>query len=152
MLPTWKRNMSKRVFIDSDIILDLLCRREPFYQDAAELFTMGDSRKIQLVTTSIVFANVFFIIRKILGIEKAKEMLRKLRIIVSVISANEKVVDLALNSGFSDFEDGLQSFTARENGIKILITRNIKDYRESDLLVQTPREYLNSKLSKSTKK
>lgn len=152
MLPIWKRNMSKRVFIDSDIILDLLCRREPFYQDAAELFTIGDRGKIQLVTTSIVFANVFFILRKILGIEKAKEMLRKLRIIVSVISADEKVVDLALNSGFSDFEDGLQSFTARENGIKILITRNIKDYRASDLLVQTPREYLNAKLVKSPKK
>lgn len=140
--------MSKRVFVDSDIILDLLCRREPFYQDAAQLFTMGDSQKIKLVTTSIVFANVFFILRKILGIEKAKEMLRKLRIIVSVISADEKVVDLALNSRFSDFEDGLQYFTARENGVRILITRNIKDYRERDLTVQTPREYLHSRPDK----
>ena len=79
-----------------------------------------------------------------MGIEKAKELLRKLRIIISVVSVDEKVVDLALNSKFTDFEDGLQYFTARENDIKILLTRNVKDYKEKDLLIQTPEEYLKS--------
>jgi len=134
--------MNKKIFIDSDIILDLLCKREPFYAFAAEVFTLGDTKKIELVTTSVVFANVFYILRKLLGIEKAKELLRKLRIIVSVISVDEKVIDLALNSKFSDFEDGLQYFTARENDIKIILTRNVKDYKEKDLLIQTPEEYL----------
>jgi predicted nucleic acid-binding protein len=134
--------MNKKVFIDSDVILDLLCRREPFYSYAAEVFTLGDTKKIELVTTSVVFANVFYILRKLLGIEKAKELLRKLRIIISVVSVDEKVVDLALNSKFSDFEDGLQYFTARENDIRIILTRNTKDYKEKDLLVQTPEEYL----------
>ncbi len=134
--------MNKKVFIDSDIILDLLCKREPFYSYAAEIFTLGDTKKIELVTTSVVFANVFYILRKLLGIDKAKELLRKLRIIISVVSVEEKIVDLALNSKFSDFEDGLQYFTARENDIKIILTRNTKDYKEKDLLVQTPKEYL----------
>jgi predicted nucleic acid-binding protein len=134
--------MNKKVFIDSDIILDLLCKREPFYSYAAEVFTLGDTKKIELVTTSVVFANVFYILRKLLGIEKAKELLRKLRIIISVVSVEEKVVDLALNSKFSDFEDGLQYFTARENDIKIILTRNTKDYKEKELLIQTPEEYL----------
>jgi hypothetical protein len=66
--------MNKRIFIDSDIILDLLCKREPFYAFAAEVFTLGDLGKIELVTTSVVFANVFYILRKVLGIEKAKEL------------------------------------------------------------------------------
>jgi predicted nucleic acid-binding protein len=134
--------MNKKVFIDSDVILDLLCKREPFYSYAAEVFTLGDTKKIELVTTSVVFANVFYILRKLLGIEKAKELLRKLRIIISVVSVDEKVVDLALNSKFSDFEDGLQYFTARENDIRIILTRNTKDYKEKELLVQTPEEYL----------
>jgi len=134
--------MNRKIFIDSDIILDLLCKREPFYSFAAEVFTLGDTNKIELVTTSLVFANVFYILRKLLGIEKAKELLRKLRIIISVVSADEKVVDLALNSKFTDFEDGLQYFTARENDIKIILTRNVKDYKEKDLLIQTPEEYL----------
>jgi predicted nucleic acid-binding protein len=136
--------MNRKVFIDSDIILDLLCKREPFYIFAAEVFTLGDTRKIELVTTSVVFANVFYILRKILGIERAKELLRKLRIMVGVIPVDEKIVDLALNSRFSDFEDGLQYFTARENDIKTLLTRNIKDYKETDLIIQTPQEYLKS--------
>jgi predicted nucleic acid-binding protein len=136
--------MSKQVFIDSDIILDLLCKREPFYTFAAEVFTLGDTKQIELVTTSVVFANVFYILRKLLGIDKAKELLRKLRIIISVVSVDEKVVDLALNSKFADFEDGLQYFTARENGIKIILTRNVKDYKEKELLIQTPEEYLKS--------
>ncbi len=134
--------MNKKVFVDSDIILDLLCKREPFYPYAAEVFTLADTKKIKLVTTSIVFANVFYILRKILGIEKAKELLRKLRILISVVPVDEKIVDLALNSKFSDFEDGLQYFTARENGIRIILTRNTKDYKEKDLLVQRPEEYL----------
>src|SRR5574344_945379 len=136
--------MNKRIFIDSDIILDLLCKREPFYVYAAEIFTLGDTKKIELVTTSVVFANVFYILRKVLGIDKAKELLRKLRIIISVVSVDEKVVDLALNSKFADFEDGLQYFTARENDIKIILTRNVKDYKEKELLIQTPEEYLKS--------
>jgi predicted nucleic acid-binding protein len=136
--------MSKQVFIDSDIILDLLCKREPFYTFAAEVFTLGDTKQIELVTTSVVFANVFYILRKLLGIDKAKELLRKLRIIISVVSVDEKVVDLALNSKFADFEDGLQYFTARENDIKIILTRNVKDYKEKELLIQTPEEYLKS--------
>ncbi len=136
--------MNKKVFIDSDIILDLLCKRDPFYIFAAEVFTLGDTKNIELITTSLVFANVFYILRKLLGIDRAKELLRKLRIIIGVISVDEKIVDLALNSKFSDFEDGLQYFTARENDIKIILTRNVKDYKEKDLLIQTPEEYLKS--------
>ena len=140
--------MNKTIFLDSDVILDLLCKREPFYTFAAEIFTLGDLGKINLVTTSLVYANVFYILRKVLGIEKGKELLRKLRIIVGVIPVNEKTVDLALNSSFSDFEDGLQYFTARENNIQILITRNIKDYKGKEILIQTPEEYIRSQIVK----
>ena len=119
--------MNKEVFIDADIVLDLLCKREPFYSYAAEVFTMGDTGIIKLVTTPLVFANVFYILRKVSGIEKAKELLRKLRIMVGVVSLNDKVIDLALNSAFNDFEDGIQYFAAREQGIKLLLTRNVKE-------------------------
>jgi len=137
--------MNSKIFIDSDIILDLLCKRMPYYNYAAEVFTLGDYKKIELVTTSVVYAKLFYILRKILGIEKAKEYLRKLRIMVGIINVDERIVDLALNSKFSDFEDGLQYFTARENEIKILLTRNIKDYKENDIVIQTPEEFINSR-------
>jgi predicted nucleic acid-binding protein len=137
--------MNNRIFIDSDVILDLLCKRMPHYNFSAEVFTLGDYKKIELVTTSVVYANVFYILRKVLGIDKAKEYLRKLRIMVGIINVDEKIVDLALNSKFSDFEDGLQYFTARENGITILLTRNIRDYKENDIIIQTPEEFIKTR-------
>jgi len=134
--------MNNRIFVDSDIILDLLSKRHQFYEFSAELFTLGDMGKIQLVTTSLVFANVFYILKKTAGLEKAKELLRKLRILISVVPVREKAVDLALNSDFADFEDALQYFTAQDNGIEIILTRNIKDYKKAGLIVQTAEEFL----------
>ncbi|HOV94337.1 MAG TPA: PIN domain-containing protein [Spirochaetales bacterium] len=134
--------MSKTVFMDTDVILDLLCKREPFYEPSARVFDLGYKGSVCLATTSLVYANIFYILRKTLGIEKAKESLRKLRIIVHVVSVDEKMVDLALNSSFSDFEDGLQYYTARENGIDTILTRNGKDYKANDVIIQTPEEYL----------
>jgi predicted nucleic acid-binding protein len=134
--------MNRKVFLDSDIILDVLCKREPFYDFAAEVFTLGDSGKIQLFTTSLAFANVYYILRKILGIEKSKELLRKLRLIIHLVPSGEKIVDLALNSKFNDFEDGIQYFASRENHITILLTRNKKDYKERGLTIQSPEEFL----------
>jgi predicted nucleic acid-binding protein len=138
--------MNNPLFVDSDIILDLLCKREPHYAFAATVFTLADYRELSLKTTSVVYANVFYILRKILGIEKAKEYLRMLRLIVGVLPVDEKIIDLALNSSFSDFEDGLQYYTARENQISILLTRNIKDYKGKELIVQTPEEYIKAKV------
>jgi hypothetical protein len=75
-------------------------------------------------------------------IEKAKESLRKLRLLVSVMSVEEKEVDLALNSKFSDFEDALQYYTAVKNKMAILLTRNVKDYKVKDLVIQTPEQFV----------
>ena len=134
--------MSKAVFVDSDVILDVLERRDGFYEYSAQILSLGDEKKIKLVTTSLVFANVYYLLRKHLGIEKAKESLRKLRIIVDVISVNAKEVDLALNSDPSDFEDALQYFTALNSRVDIIITRNVRDYKNPKLIVQTPQQYI----------
>ena len=137
-------SMNKRLFIDADIFLDLLCKREPFYPFAAEIFTQGDSGKLALFTTPVVLANVFYVLRKAVGAPKARAYLRKLRILVGVLPVDEKIIDLALNSDFADFEDAVQYFAAREHHIATLLTRNVRDYKVRDLLVQTPEEYLKS--------
>ncbi|UTD12283.1 PIN domain-containing protein [Treponema denticola] len=134
--------MSKRIFVDSDVILDILCQREPYYEYAAYVFSLSDTKRIVLYTTSLVFSNVYYILRKLLSIQKAKEALRKLRLLVKVIPVEEKEVDLALNSKFSDFEDALQYYTAMRHKIEILLTRNIKDYKEREIIVQTPEEFI----------
>ena len=77
--------MNKKVFIDSDVILDVLCKRIPHYQYSAQIFTLGDLKKINLYTTSLSFANVYYILRKTVGGEKAKYFLRKLRLLIKII-------------------------------------------------------------------
>ena len=114
--------MNKKVFIDSDIILDLLAERELFYDNAAKIFTLAYEKKIKLYTTAIVLANVFYILKKIKGNEETKRQLKYLRLLIDVLPTNERIVDMALNSKFNDFEDGLQYFSAKENGILIIIT------------------------------
>jgi hypothetical protein len=115
--------------------------REIFYDSSAGILDLGVLKKVELFTTVVVFANVFYFIRKKFGIDKSKELLRKLRLFIGILPIEENIVDITLNSKFSDFEDGLQYFASKEHNIKILITRNGKDYKEKDVIIQTPDEY-----------
>jgi predicted nucleic acid-binding protein len=134
----------EKVFIDSDIILDLLLRRDPFALSAAELFELGSNTTVQLYTTAVILSNVFYVLRKSSGNEKAKKRLYDLRSIVHILPIDEKIVDFGLASEFSDFEDSLHYFAAKENEIPVLITRNTKDYKVKDMAVQTAEEYIKS--------
>ena len=134
--------MTKKVFTDSDVILDILCKREPHYEYAAQVFSLADTRQLRLYTTPLVVANVYYILHKAIGIEKAKEALRKLRLLMHIIAIEEQEIDLALNSPFSDFEDALQYYTAVRHHMDMLLTRNIKDYKEKALIIQTPEQFI----------
>ena len=137
--------MNKKVFIDSDIILDVLAEREPFYEAAAELFDLGYAKELELYTTAVVLSNVFYFLRKKHGTEKSKELLKKLRSIMGVLPIDEIMVDKALDSRFSDFEDALQYFSAKGNEIPVILTRNTRDYKEKNIIIQTAEEYLKNK-------
>ncbi len=132
----------KKVFVDSDIVLDLLTAREPHYEFAAELFSLADDESVSLCVSSLTFANVNYILAKQLSARKAKQLLLKFKTLVGVLSVNDKIIDLALASDFNDFEDALQYNTAIENGISTLLTRNLKDFRKADITILTPQQYL----------
>ena len=141
--------MSKTIFVDSDIIIDLMAKRESFYHYAAEFFSLAYEKKIKVYTTAVVLANVFYVIRKIKGVEESKRQIRDLRLIVDILPINENIIDMTLNSGFNDFEDGMQYFTAKEYGIPAIITRNTKDFKVKDIIIQTSEEYVKMQLHKS---
>jgi predicted nucleic acid-binding protein len=123
--------MKEKIFIDSDIILDVLLERGAFYDSSAGILDLGVAKEVELFTTAVVLANVFYFIRKKFGIEKSNELLKQLRLFIKVLPIEENIVDMALGSKFGDFEDGLQYFTGKEHGMKVLITRNGKDYKEN---------------------
>lgn len=131
-----------KYFVDTDVIIDLLANRQPHFHFSAVLFTLAEMNKFELFTTPTVIVNTFYLLRKQLGNEAAKNAIRKLRLIIHVIDSSEKVIDQALNSSFSDFEDAVQYYTALNSNISVILTRNIKDYKASNLIVQTPELFL----------
>ena len=131
-----------KVFVDTDVILDLLAQRIPHFHFSAVLFTFAEMKKLELYTTPLILANTFYILRKQLGNDEAKKHLRKLRILLHIIDSSESVIDKALNSDFADFEDAIQYYTALENKITLILTRNLRDYKKASVVVQTPEAFL----------
>ena len=134
----------QRVFVDTDIILDLIGMRQPFYESAAVLFSKADRGEIQLFVSSLSFSNLNYILTKQFSAREARKKILQFKTLVTVLSVSDKIVELALISDFKDFEDGLQYFTATENGISILLTRNLKDYKSAEIAVMTASEFLKS--------
>ena len=136
--------MSK-LLVDTNIVLDLLAKREPFYKSAAHIFSLADKNKLKLSISTLTFANTNYVFSRLKSASEAREILRRFRVLVSIVSLNDKIIDLALNdSNFGDFEDGLQYYSAIENNLDIIITRDLKDFKGSKLPVMTPDEYLTS--------
>jgi len=131
-----------KLFIDSDIILDVFAKREPFYYHSAKLLIRIEKKKALGYTSPLVFANIYYILRKLKSKDYALQSLRKLRIIIAIFPVDEKHIDQALNSEFSDFEDAIQHYAAKSNRINYIITRNKQDYKHSSITVCTPEEYL----------
>jgi len=132
-----------RVFIDSDIILDVLAQRDKFYKPAAKLFTLIDKGDVFGFTSPTVFANIHYILSKLTSKKYALQGLRKLKSLISILPTDEKIIDLALDSSFIDFEDAIQYYTAKSHEINFIITRNKKHYKKSKISVCTAEEYLN---------
>jgi predicted nucleic acid-binding protein len=135
-----------KVFIDSDIILDLIQERE-HYSDALQLFTLLEENKIKGYVSPLIFANLFYILRKQESNKFALQVLIRLKALLRVLTINEKIIELALSSGFRDFEDAIQYYSALEENIEYLITRNKEDYKISGIIICNAKEYLAIRLS-----
>ena len=131
-----------KLFIDSDVLLDVLSRRMPFYNDSAAILTLAERKLICACTTPVVIANIFYILRKMKTKSVALESLRKLRLFINILSVTENNIDKALVSKFKDFEDAIQYFASTDNDVGFIITRNKGDYKESKISVCTPAEFL----------
>ena len=133
----------EKLLIDTNIIIDLLAKRENFYKEAQELFTLADEKSISLFISSLTFANTHYVLSKHLNANEVRRVLMKFKVLVKVLPLEDKIIELALASGFNDFEDAIQYYTALDNKLDIIITRNKKDFKTSELSVLNAKEYLN---------
>lgn len=132
-----------KIFIDTDVILDFFFDRKPFSDDATQLFMLCEKKIVTGFVTPVILSNVYYLLRKTAKHEKVIEKLKLLINLVEIATINKATILEALNSEFKDFEDALQNYSAQhDKDIQVILTRNVKDYKESRLSVMTPETYL----------
>ncbi len=132
-----------KIFLDTDVALDHLADRQPFAEYAHRLLALAEAGEITVCLSSLSFSNLYYLLRKLKGHDEALSMLGQLQRLVRVSAVTEAEIQSALSSGFKDFEDAIQHFTAKaEGGVSTIITRNKSDYAASEIPVFSPDEFL----------
>lgn len=131
-----------RVFLDTNIALDLLLEREEFVDDAKMVVAYCLNCQHSLYLSSISFANISFIARKGYGGKDVKEILRLLRKLVRVSPSDEQVVDDSLIADNKDFEDAMQYYSASAVNADVIITRNVQDFPLGSIKIVNPKDFL----------
>ena len=132
-----------RVLIDTNVILDVLLKRSPFYEAAIEVLKLSVREDIQEFVSASAITDIYYIAYKNMR-DKAvvRELVKKLLLIVSVAGVSEEEIQKALEMGWKDFEDSVQYSVALLNEMNGLITRNVKDYSSSEIQVWEPNQFL----------
>lgn len=135
---------SMKVFLDTNVLIDYLLRREPFYRDAKKVFELC-LYKIDGFVTPHSLIDVFYMLseRTDAPVEYCQNTILKLRAVLNVVGEDDAMVfSAANNTGFPDFEDSMQYESALSAGVDCILTRNPKDFRNSRLAVCSPVEFL----------
>jgi predicted nucleic acid-binding protein len=133
-----------KLFWDTNIMFDFLGERDPFYISAAKIATLADKREVTVVASALSYATISYLLAKYESIEKIKDKLRKFKVISEICELDEVIIEKGLNSNFLDFEDSLQYYSALRTECDIIITRNGKDFKKSQIPIMTPDEFLKS--------
>lgn len=134
--------MIDKVFIDSDIILDVATARKPFVEKSRRVLSIVENGKAMGMISSNSVTNIYYILRKLSSSEKAKDFIRSVVSCLSVIAVIHNNIIHALDSDFGDFEDAVQYYCALTHQCNYIVTRNIDDYKESDIPVLEPKEFI----------
>jgi predicted nucleic acid-binding protein len=131
-----------RIFVDANLLLDVLARREPFYAAAARIWTMAETGACEALVSAISFNNVFYILRKARDAATARRALILLRDVFASVAPDQRVLNQAIDSDILDFEDAIQLYSALHAHADFLLTRNVSDFPAGILPILAPDEFL----------
>ena len=131
-----------RVFLDTNVLIDVLACREPFYDASARIWSLAERGEVDAYISAISFNNVYYIVRKAAGKSEAEKSLRLMRDVFDSVAPDTKVINQAIDAEFGDFEDAVQYHSAIRAKARFLITRNPGDFPRSSLAIVTPAEFL----------
>jgi predicted nucleic acid-binding protein len=128
--------------LDTDVNLDFILQRQPFYIEAKEIFLRLAKGDFEAYICGITPLNIFYIARKEYGNDKTRLEISKLLQLVNVCDVNRQTLQIALNSKITDYEDAVQNESAIAENLDAIVTRNTKDFKNSTLKIYTPSEFL----------
>lgn len=131
----------RKVFVDTNVVIDLLDKREGFYKDAMDIFTKAYCKEIEIYISPITFATASYLLRKH-GKEELRMLLSNLRKLTSISYCDDSVIDDSIASDFDDFEDAMQYLSALKSEVEVIITRNVKDFTRSSIKIMSPSSFL----------
>lgn len=132
----------KRIFLDTNIIVDLISDRKPFSKYAIEIFQKAEEGKLELFTSSHTMATTHYLLKKYMAEKELREVLYNLLDFITVLAVDVTILKKGLLSKHKDFEDSIQIFCASSiKNIDCIITRNVKDFKGSEIKVLTPDEF-----------
>ncbi|WP_158841679.1 type II toxin-antitoxin system VapC family toxin [Polaribacter sp. L3A8] len=141
--------MVYKLFIDSDVVIDFFTDRTPFANAASEIFELNEKGDVIIYLSAVSINNIYYIVRRYLGHKKTLEIIDALTEMTEIVGTTKQEISQALRNNFKDFEDSIQYSSALNiSGLDAIITRNIKDYKNSKIAVMTPTNFLKIKFYK----
>lgn len=137
--------MSDRLFFDTNVLLDHLLEREPFADDATELWSMAERREVTGCISAVSFNFVYYIVRHHAGERAARRAIKGLRDVFDIVEVDAPIIHQAIDSNFTDFEDAIQHACAVRAKTTHLVTRDLPGFRRSEVPVAAPDAYLNTR-------
>lgn len=137
--------MSDRLFFDTNVLLDHLLDRDPFADDAAELWSMAERREVVGCIAAISFNFIYYIVRHEANERAARMAIKGLRDVFEVVEVDAQIINQAIDSKFGDFEDAIQHACAQRAGATHLVTRDGAGFRHAEMPVVAPDAYLKAR-------
>jgi predicted nucleic acid-binding protein len=130
------------VLVDTNILLDVLAKRKPFYEASASIWSLAECGDLTAFVSVISYNNIYYIVRKAAGREEAAEAMKIMRDVFRTVAAGDQIINQCIDSEIDDFEDAIQYFSGFHAHAQHLITRNPQHFPASGLSILTPDEFL----------
>ncbi len=131
-----------RVFVDTNVLLDVLVKRRQFYAESAAIWTLAEQGKIHGLVSAVSFTNVYYIVRRLRDHRTAMAAVKLLRDTFGPVACDGQVINQAIDAGAKDFEDAVQYFSALRGDAACIVSRDPGHFPRSDLAVLSPAEFL----------
>ena len=131
-----------KVLIDTNVILDVLYKREGFYEDSLKIWKLCETRKIDGYISALSIPNIVYILRRELDPEKTLEVINNISLVFKIYDLKSEIIMQAAEKKTKDYEDALQMVTAQKLKASFIVTRNIKDFTGSKIIAVKPSELL----------